>query len=75
MYKISAKNILKVDNIFAIEVKSLQCVQKAAFKHIIDFQHKLSKQVVRIVLYTGEQVLSFGDDVHQRFAVPLAVFF
>ncbi len=65
----------KVDKIFAIEVKSSQNVKKDAFKHIIDFQKKSSKEIVGIVFYAGESVLSFGDEEHQRFALPLSLFF
>jgi predicted AAA+ superfamily ATPase len=67
--------IEKADKIFAIEVKSAQTVKKDAFKHITDFQNKSDKKVTGIVLYGGEEILSFGDEEHVRVAVPLGVFF
>ncbi len=67
--------IEKVDKIFAIEVKSSQSIKKDAFKHIIDFQNKSSKNIVGIVFYTGDTILSFGDDRHKRYALPLNIFF
>ena len=65
----------KAGKIFAIEVKSSQNIKKDAFKHIIDFQKKSSSEVVGIVFYAGETVLSFGDETHKRYALPLSVFF
>jgi predicted AAA+ superfamily ATPase len=67
--------IEKRDKIFAIEVKSSQSIKKDAFKHIIDFQKKSKKEIVGIVFYAGETVLSFGDEEHKRYALPLSVFF
>jgi len=60
---------------FAIEVKSSQTIKKDAFKHIIDFQNKESKDVVGIVFYAGADILSFSDDNYLRYALPLSVFF
>ena len=65
----------KAGKIFAIEVKLSQNIKKDAFKHIIDFQKKSSSEVVGIVFYAGETVLSFGDENHKRYALPLSVFF
>lgn len=65
----------KGDKIFAIEVKSSQSIKKDAFKHILDFQNKSSKEVVGIVFYGGTDILPFGDENHLRFAVPLGIFF
>ena len=65
----------KRDKIFAIEVKSSQSIKKEAFKHIIDFQKKSKKEIVGIVFYAGETILSFGDEEHKRYAVPLSIFF
>lgn len=65
----------KGSKIFAIEVKSSQSIKMDTFKHIIDFQKKSSLNVVGIVLYGGEDILSFGDKEHQRYAIPLNVFF
>jgi len=67
--------IEKGDKIFAIEVKSSQSIKKDAFKHILDFQNKSSKEVVGIVFYGGTDILPFGDENHLRFAVPLGIFF
>lgn len=67
--------IEKGDRVFAIEVKSSQSIKKEAFKHIIDFQNKSKQQVVGIVIYGGDEIVSFGDEHYQRYAVPLAVFF
>ncbi len=65
----------KAGKIFAIEVKSSQNIKKDAFKHIIDFQEKSSSEVVGIVFYAGDSILSFGDENHKRYALPLSVFF
>ena len=65
----------KRDKIFAIEVKSSQSIKKEAFKHIVDFQKKSKKEIVGIVFYAGETILSFGDEEHKRYAVPLSLFF
>ncbi|MDD3500229.1 ATP-binding protein [Sulfurovum sp.] len=65
----------KGDMLFAIEVKSSQSIKKEAFKHIIDFQNKSKQQVVGIVIYGGDEIVSFGDAQYQRYAVPLTVFF
>jgi len=65
----------KQDQIIAIEVKSSQSVKGSEFRHIAELQKKSKKRVLGIVLYAGENVLSFGDEEHQRYAVPLSVFF
>ena len=67
--------IEKAGKIFAIEVKSGQSVKKDAFKHIKDFQHKSDKEIVGIVFYGGDTILSFGTEEEPRFALPLNVFF
>ena len=67
--------IEKGDKIFAIEVKASQTIKKEAFKHIIDFQKKTSKEVIGIVLYAGESLLSLSDEKYQRHAIPLSIFF
>ena len=66
--------IEKAGKIFAIEVKSSQSIKKDAFKHIIDFQNRSSKEIVGIVFYAGDTVLSFGDDKYKRYALPLSIF-
>jgi uncharacterized protein len=63
------------DKIIAIEVKASQTLKMDAFKHIVDFQIKSSQKVIGIVLYAGESVLPFGDDQHERYAIPLNMFF
>jgi predicted AAA+ superfamily ATPase len=67
--------IEKGDKIFAIEVKSSQTIKQDAFKHIIDFQVKSSKNIVGIVFYGGDTILSFGDEKYQRYAFPFNLFF
>lgn len=67
--------IEKADKIFAIEVKASQSIKRDAFKHIIDFQKKSSKNIVGIILYAGSTVLSFSDEEYKRYALPLSVFF
>ncbi len=67
--------IQRADKIFAIEIKSSQSIKKDAFKHIIDFQNKSDKEIVGIVFYGGDNILSFGDEINLRYAVPLSVFF
>jgi len=67
--------IQKANKIFAIEIKSSQTIKRDAFKHIIDFQMKSSKDIVGIVFYAGESLLSFGDEKHLRYALPLSLFF
>lgn len=65
----------KGDKFFAIEVKASQSIKKEAFKHIIDFQKKSSKNIVGIVLYAGNTVVPFGDNEYKRYALPLNIFF
>ena len=65
----------KPNQIIAIEVKSSQSVKGSEFRHITDLQAKSKKPVLGIVLYAGENILSFGDEDHERYAVPLSVFF
>ena len=63
------------EKIVAIEIKSSQSIKKEAFKHIKEFQQKETKEVLGIVIYAGDNVLSFGDDLHKRYALPLSMFF
>ncbi len=65
----------KGETIFAMEVKSSQSVKKNAFKHIADFQKKSFGNIIGIVFYAGDTILWFGDDHHQRYAVPMNIFF
>jgi len=67
--------VQKADKIFAIEIKSSQTIKKEAFKHIIDFQTKSTREIIGIVFYGGDRILSFGDEKYQRVALPLGVFF
>ena len=67
--------IEKAGKIFAIEVKSSQSIKKDAFKHIIDFQNRSSKEIVGIVFYAGKTILPFGDDKYKRYALPLSIFY
>ena len=65
----------KGDKIIAIEVKSSRSIKADAFKHIVDFQNKSSKELIGIVFYGGDTILPFGDDNHRRYALPLNLFF
>ncbi len=67
--------IEKAGTIFAVEVKSSQSVKNDAFRHIADFQKKSSGNITGIVLYAGDTLLSFGDEFHNRYAVPMNIFF
>ncbi len=67
--------IEKGDKIIAIEVKSSQTVKLESFKHIIDFQKKSPKKVIGIVFYMGEDILPFGDESYERYALPIGVLF
>jgi hypothetical protein len=65
--------ILKRDTkIIAIEVKASMSVSKEDFKHIRDFQKITNNEVMGIVFYMGEHVLSFGDN---NLAVPISFYF
>jgi len=63
------------DKIVAIEIKSSLSIKKEAFKHIVDFQKKESKDVIGIVFYSGDTILSFGDEKYKRYALPISLFF
>lgn len=65
----------KGDKTVAIEVKASQTIKRDDFKHIADFQSKSSQNVLGIVLYAGDHLLSFGDEDTPRYAVPLSIFF
>lgn len=65
----------KRNKVFAIEVKSAKSVKNDAFVHIRHFQKKSPKEVVGIVFYAGETILSFGNDEHECYALPLNLFF
>lgn len=67
--------IEKGDKVFAIEVKSSQTIKKEAFKYIEDFQKKSSKEIIGLILYAGDTLLSFSDEKYERYALPLSVFF
>jgi predicted AAA+ superfamily ATPase len=57
--------------IACIEIKSSSSISKDDFKHIIWFKNNIVKNqnVVSIILYSGENTVSFGDGL---VAVPLA---
>jgi predicted AAA+ superfamily ATPase len=57
--------------LLGIEVKAGSAVSKNDFKHMGWFRHSIvpEKKFIGVVLYTGENVLSFGPDMY---AVPLA---
>jgi predicted AAA+ superfamily ATPase len=65
----------KGEKIIAIEVKSSQSIKVDAFKHIIDFQQKSKKEILGIVFYTGDEILSFCKQEYKRYALPLNLFF
>lgn len=65
----------KGDKIIAIEVKASQSIKIDAFKHIIDFQNKSSSEVIGLVFYNGDTILSFGDNKYERLALPFSVLF
>jgi predicted AAA+ superfamily ATPase len=67
--------IQKGETIFSIEVKSSQTIKRDLFKHIEDFQNRSDKKVIGIVLYGGEDIVSFGDSKHIRVGIPLSIFF
>ena len=58
------------NNIYGIEVKSGTLISRDYFKHLKWFKNNLAKDkhFVGIVLYSGENVVSFGEDL---FAVPI----
>ncbi len=58
------------NNIFGIEVKSGSSVSLEQFKHLKWFKNNLAKNrnFIGIVLYTGEHVVSFGENLY---AVPI----
>jgi len=60
------------DKLIAIEVKFSRKVSKNDFKHIIDFKKSSEKNVKGFVIYTGERVLPFGEELY---ALPVGIFF
>ena len=54
----------KQNQIVAIEVNSSQSAKGSEFRHIADLQAKSKKSVLGIVLYAGENILSFSDEEH-----------
>ena len=58
------------NNIYGIEVKSGSSVTKAQFKHLKWFKENLAKDksFTGIVLYTGEHVVHFGENM---MAIPM----
>jgi len=67
--------LVQGEQIVALEVKASQSVGMDAFKHIVDFQKRSQKDIVGIVLHAGEDILPFGDEEYQRYAIPLSLFF
>ncbi len=62
--------IQKGEKVLAIEVKSSYTVTNGDFKHIVDFQKRSQKEVIGIVFYSGEDIVSFRKDL---FALPLGI--
>ena len=60
------------NNIYAIEVKAGSNISRADFKHIKWFNNNIAKnnKFIGIILYTGKETLSFGDNLK---AVPICV--
>lgn len=59
----------RAGKIIAIEVKSGQNVSLSDFKHIKLLQEKMGKKFIKgFVVYTGNQIIPFGDDI---FAIPI----
>ena len=58
-------------DILAIEVKAGSAIDKKHFKHIAWFQENMArnKKFIGIVLYTGNHVASFGDNM---WAIPIS---
>ncbi len=65
----------KGDKIIAIEVKSSLSIKLDMFKHIIDFQNKSQNEIIGIVFYAGDEILSFNEGEYKRYALPLNIFF
>lgn len=64
--------ILKCQSkIIAIEVKSSANIQKADFKHIIDFQSKSQQEVIGVIFYTGDRTIELSDKL---VAIPMSYF-
>lgn len=57
--------------IIAIEVKCTKSVVKRDFKHIIDLKKSTGNLTCGIILYLGETILPFGEDL---LAVPIRLF-
>ena len=57
--------------LLGIEVKAGSAVSKDDFKHMVWFKHNIvtDREFIGVVLYTGENVLSFGPNMY---AVPIA---
>lgn len=64
--------VKKQNKIFAIEVKSSYSVSQSDFKPIIDFQKRSANDVTGLVMYHGDKIVGFGDDLY---AVPLTCLF
>jgi predicted AAA+ superfamily ATPase len=59
-------------NIIAIEAKFSKTVTKEDFKHIVALKDSVNNLKAGYVLYTGEQLLPFGNNL---FALPLSILF
>lgn len=62
----------EMGDILGIEVKAGSVISKESFKHLLWFKNKLikSQDFVGMVLYTGQELLSFGDNM---WAVPICL--
>ncbi len=57
--------------IILIEVKAGMVVSKKDFYSIIDFQKKIDNSAIGIIFYSGNKVVSFGENL---FAIPISIF-
>ena len=59
------------EKLLAIEVKRSSSVRMDDFKHIVDFQKRVSRDVLGILFYTGERPLQLAPSL---VALPMGVF-
>lgn len=56
--------------IVAVEVKFAKRIDKSDFRHIIDLQNSCDNFHLGVVIYMGEHLLAFGDNI---WAIPVAM--
>ncbi len=62
----------KGDSLVAIEAKFSRTVTKSDFRHIIDLKNSTDNFTAGHVIYMGEHILPFGENL---FALPVRIFF